>query len=365
MAEFDMDNVYGGEALEDDTSSEQDGYESEQADEIPIDPSEVFGDGVEDNEIEADENFDDGEDAPDDGAESSPNLYQSVASALKEDGILNTIDNIDDIDNPDALREVINAEIQNGIGEVHRRVANALNQGLDPDSVKYYENILADIDTNYNEDALRDESDAGVRNRQNIIYQSCIAQGMSEERAKREVKKSFDAGTDIEDALDGVATLRKGVQQEYTAKINEVKRREQEQEQMRKEYEEDMYDRIMRAPGVTGNLSENTRRAMLNNIGRASVRNRDGRLVTPMQKAMEDDPVKWRATIAELYTVTDGFKDFSALGTTQAQKQIRRGMKNLERTLKGNGTNGWGGAYRYANNADDEGGRASDVEIQY
>ena len=51
---------------------------------------------------------------------------------------------------------------------------------------------------------LSDESEKGEKLRKDLIYQDFLNRGYSKERATKEVQKSLNAGTDIEDARESL-----------------------------------------------------------------------------------------------------------------------------------------------------------------
>lgn len=349
MAEFDMNNVYGGEDLDSDEPIEDE--PKDVSDEL-FDESDFQSDDDGEDEDFDDEDHDehtDGEDEPyEDGDDSSPNFYRSIATALSEDGVL-TVSNIDGIQSPDDLKAAIQYEIEQGISESNKRIQYALSNGVQPDEIQHMENVIEQLNELQRID-LEDESNEGVDNRKQIIYQGCIANGMTPERAVKEVDKSFRAGTDIDDARENLDFLIKSIRGMYRELVETRKREEEEREQRRQEYHENLAKSIIDEDGYTGSLSDNTKRRILDNLSRPTTKLRDGRIVTPIQKFQSEHPAEWQRITAELFTITDGFTDFSALGRREARKQINKGMANLEKALKSGSTRSSGGSYRYANN---------------
>jgi hypothetical protein len=65
--------------------------------------------------------------------------------------------------------------------------------------------------------------------RKQLIYQDFINRGYSQERASREVEKSINAGTDIEDAKEALEELKRYFKSSYEKEIQEAKDRTQKQ----------------------------------------------------------------------------------------------------------------------------------------
>jgi hypothetical protein len=94
-------------------------------------------------------------------------------------------------------------QVQSKLDAKQKRIDEALGVGIEPDEIKKYENTLNYLEGITN-DIIEDESEQGEQLRRNLIYQDYINRGFSEARAKKEMEKSFNAGTDIEDALEAI-----------------------------------------------------------------------------------------------------------------------------------------------------------------
>ena len=98
------------------------------------------------------------------GASPETNFYSSIASALKEEGVFPDLDDkeVDAIKGPEDFREIFERQIQAGLEEAHKRVYNALNDGVEPNVVKQYEKTLGFLNS-ITEEHLNDESEKGIR----------------------------------------------------------------------------------------------------------------------------------------------------------------------------------------------------------
>lgn len=128
-----------------------------------------------------------------------------MLNALKEDGSLPELsdEDITNVKDDEGFRDAFEKVIQDRLDERTKRIENALNAGADIGEIKQYENILTTLN-NIDEDALKQEGAKGDDLRRRIIAQDLMNRGYSEDKIKREVKKSFDAGTDIEDAIEAL-----------------------------------------------------------------------------------------------------------------------------------------------------------------
>ena len=298
----------------------------------------------------------DGDDSPAGGVSS---LYSDLAKALAEDGILGDAEAAGRVTDADGLRGVIDSELASRLDAKQRRVLAALDAGAPQDDVRQLEAMIEDL-KQYDEAKLTDESDAGVAARKEIIFRAALFNGLDEGRARKEVEKSIKAGTDIDDARDGLAMMRQSVGEAYNGMVSEGRRR---QEEARRGYEERcraLEGDIMSGDGVTGKLSEGVRRRIVNNVMVRSETLPDGRQVTPLQKFCMTDPSASRI-LGELFTITDGFRDFGKLSEANVRKGVSRGLAAMERRLQGRQASD-PGTMRYAGDGEPDAGRY-EIEI--
>lgn len=363
MDDITMDDVFNGdyEAGEDETVSQDDvgfepesgGYETEANDNITADDytaMDAVFDGTAEEESQESVGGYVGDGMPSGGAEdSSPYMYSSIARALTEEGILN-LPNIDAVHDAASLRAAFDREIEGRMSPIQQRVNWALNYGMQPTEIQQYEQALRECQS-YDDNAIADESDDGVDLRRNLIYQGCLARGMNEQQANREVEKSFKAGTDLEDARDARDFVTQSISARYQQAMEDGRQQSARRAAEQDRRDQSLYNSIVNDDGsMFGNLSETLKKQAVNNyFGR--VRMPDGKVVSPIVAASVSNPQLFEKAILLTYTLTDGFRNFDRLGQMSANKSIKRGIAGLERALKGGGAGG-GGAYKYANNAD-------------
>lgn len=286
-------------------------------------------------------------------------LYGSVARALMEDGILH-IDDASGVTDAASLRDAIEAEIYGRMNPLQQRVTAALNYGMSPDEIQTYEGALQEL-SGYTDEMVADESDSGVELRRNLIYQACLARGMNDKQAEKEVNKSFKAGTDLEDAQEARSTIYGALRDRYDGVMSERAEAQRQAYAARDGYNRALYDSVVHDDGrMVGDLTENTKRMVIGNMFSRSVRMGDGSVATPIEAMAATDPVRFQKAIGIAFTLTNGFRDFDRLAGVKAGRAVKKGIEGLERALRGGG--GGGGNLRYANNAamnDDDG----DMEI--
>ena len=289
--------------------------------------------------------------------ESSPDVYSSIARALTEDGILNLPD-IDGVHDAATFRQAIEAEIYNRLTPMQRRVNAALGVGVQPNAIQQYETAMNEA-ASFTDERIADESDEGQEARKNLIYQGCLARGMTQQQAEREVNKSFKAGTDIEDARDARDVVMRSLQGSYQQLLNNQKAQRDNEAAASQRFQQSVYDSVANDDGrMFGSLTANTKRLVLNNLMNRSIRLNDGSSMTPVEAYAAQDPVGFQKAVGVIFTLTDGFRNFDRLGDIKANRSVKRGIAGLEKALRSTGAGG-GGAYKYANNVN---GREEDDE---
>lgn len=172
---------------------------------------------------------------------------------MKEEGIFPDLDeeSYSKIKEPEDFRDLIEQQIKAGLDERQKRIDEALNVGIEPTEIKKYENTLYFLD-NIKEESISDEGDNGEKLRKDLIYQDFINRGYSKERATREVQKSFNAGTDIEDAKEALKSNMDYFKDKYNELINDAKLEAAEEEKERKEKAEKLKTSILNDKEVLG-----------------------------------------------------------------------------------------------------------------
>lgn len=162
-------------------------------------------------------------------ANSSPSFYSSILSAFRDDGLLPelTDEEIENVKDDADVKELFNKVLDSRLDQRTKRIQDALNGGADIQEVKQYENILAQL-TNISEDAVSEEGEAGEDLRRRIIAQDYMNRGFSRERIERELRKSFNAGTDIDDAKEALQNNIQFFTEKYQGIIRQGQERDKQ-----------------------------------------------------------------------------------------------------------------------------------------
>ena len=284
------------------------------------------------------ENTEEKEDTTPKGDGTSPkNFYSSIAKALKEEGIFPDLDDegLSKVKDPEDFRDLIDQQIKAGLDERQKRIDEALNAGVEPTEIRKYENTINFLDS-IKEENISDEGDKGEKLRKDLIYQDFINRGYSKERAAREVQKSFNAGTDIDDAKEALKSNIDFFRDKYDELVNDAKSEAEQEERERKEQAEKLKSSILNDKDVFGDLSvdKSTRQKIYDNIAKPVYKDPEtGEYFTAIQKYEMENRTDFLKNIGLLFTLTDGFKNLDGLVKGKVRKEVKKGLRELEHTL--------------------------------
>ena len=284
------------------------------------------------------ENTEEKEDTIPKGDGTSPkNFYSSIAKALKEEGIFPDLDDegLSKVKDPEDFRDLIDQQIKAGLDERQKRIDEALNAGVEPTEIRKYENTINFLGS-IKEENISDEDDKGEKLRKDLIYQDFINRGYSKERAAREVQKSFNAGTDIDDAKEALKSNIDFFKDKYDELVNEAKSEAEQEEKERKEQAEKLKSSILNDKDVFGDLSidKSTRQKIYDNIAKPVYKDPEtGEYFTAIQKYEMENRTDFLKNIGLLFTLTNGFKNLDGLVKGKVKKEVKKGLRELEHTL--------------------------------
>ena len=351
--EIDVDNLFSDDGGEEEIQvtppapKEKEEKEIEKTtEEEEISPDDLFdnpesvGSGKDNQEEEEDTQSE-----KDKGTSPKTNFYSSIASALKEEGIFPDLDDdtLNGIKTPEDFAEAVEKTVQARLDEKQKRIDAALQADVEPDEVRRYEQTLANLDA-IKEEYITDETEKGERLRKNLIYQDFRNRGYSEARAKREVEKSFNAGTDIEDAKEALESNREYFSTQYQDLIKEAQEEAKEGQRKIKEEAAQLKKSMLEDKEVfTGiTLDKTTRQKAFENITKPVFKTEDGEYLTAIQKYEMDNPVEFRKYLSVLFTMTDGFKNIDGLVKGKVKKEVKQSLRELEHKLSSTGRNSSG-----------------------
>lgn len=278
---------------------------------------------------------------------SLPNLYSSLAKALKEEGFLSDLDLKDDeeIESFDKLGEKIkqanNKAIQDALGfglddvnsltDLQKEYLLALKAGVPTE--RFVESKQAEFSI----ESITDEDlESNEELRKELITRSYIAKGIDEAKAKRLAQTHIDLAEDIEEAKSARDEAINSIKAERAAEIEFRAKQKEEQIKQYKEYEATLKGAFFNTEkiGEIFDVPKQVRDKMYESVSKPVAKTEDGTLVNAITKYQIENPIDFQHKLAWFYTITDGFKKFDTFVT---KKSVSKAALQLESVL--NSTN--------------------------
>ena len=323
-----------------------------------VDPESIFNDDEDSSQegVSSDEDSKNKGDSTSQKSGSSPkNTYSSIAAALKEDGVLLNLedDDVNNINTPDDFAEAIEKEVTKRLDDSQRRMKEALDYGVQPEEVTQYERTINYLNT-LDEDIISSEDEQGETLRRQLIFQDYVNRGFSQERAKKEMEKSFSAGTDVEDAKEALESNKEFFIDSYNKTIQEAKKESENEKKLIQKQAEDLKKAILNTekPYEGISLSKDRRQKIYDSITKVVDKTADGRGLNAIQKYEQENPIEYKQKLATLFELTDGFKNLDVLISGKANKQTRKSLRELDHVLRNTPTYA-DGRLKLANGSED------------
>jgi len=275
----------------------------------------------------------DGEDDSDsdDGDDSSQKLYSSLASALAEEGIISSPE--DPIKGPEDLFNTIKKEIQRNefsdLTDTQKEYLEAVRNGVSVEEFKTVKSFEQQLDNITDEQLAED-----VELRKSIITQNYMNQGLSEEKANKLAQQAVDLNTDVEEAKEGLESVKQFTKEAYQKRIDAQKAAKQkiidDQIKQAKELKKAVFDTKEIIPGMP--INEKVKNDIHDQMTKVIGKSKDGKPLNAFMKAREEDPINFTIKMHYLFHLTNGFKNFDKVVT----KSKSDAVKQLDNLIKGN-----------------------------
>lgn len=348
-----MSSLFSGEEeQEEEISSEETETENDTAE---VDPDEMF-EGLPES-VGSEEHKDNEEDTPDANGGTSPDVFSSIATAFAEEGIFPDLDEdtIKGINSAATFRKAIEEQMKAGLTEQQKRVTEALDNDVEPSQIKQYESLISYLD-GVSEDDLKAEGDEGDMLRKKLIFQDYINRGFSKERAEKMVNKTFENGTEIEDAEEALESNKTYFKNAYQQILDDAKA----------EKENERAEELKKAERIKKSILEDdikffgdveidkaTRQAAFDAISKPIYKDpKTGQTYTAVQKMELDNPEEFMAKIGLLCALTDNLRSIDGLVKKKVKKEVKRGFSALESKIN-NTSRDSRGNLRFSSGVDD------------
>lgn len=266
-------------------------------------------------------------------ASTSKNFFSSLANSLKQEGILPDLSDEDlkNVKDSKDISKLFDSYIASKMDEKQKRIDDALNLGVDASDIKKYENAIAYIDS-ITDDKISNEGQEGENLRKQLIYQDFMNRGYTKERAIKEVQKSFNAGTDIEDAKDALTSNRDYYKEGYEDLIEEAREAKNKVQEDIAQRTEAFKKNVLESDKVFGDIviDTATKKAALDAVLKPQYKDSKGNMITAVQKYQQEHSDEFLKNIGIIYALTNGFTDLNKI----VQSKVKTATKNAYRELE-------------------------------
>lgn len=351
MEELDLDNILSGDEIatlfEEPPKKEpkEEPKEEKKEETTDFDEDNPFGTSQKESVGSEDEDIQGKGDTDNNGVSSSPknkNFYSSITDALVVDGIFPDLDKetIQNVKTPEDFQKIIEEQINARFTEKEKRINEALNNKVEPSVIQQYESTI-DYLNNINDDSLSAEDEEGENLRRQLIYNDYLNRGFSKTRAEKMVNDAIENGTDIDDAKDALQGVKDFYNNKYKEILDSVKENEEKLAEERTKQSENLKKSIMEDKNLYGDVDVDkaTRAKIYDFITKPVHKDSNGNYMTALQKYQSENTIEAMKNFAICYTLTNGFKDWSKLGSKQAKKEVKKGLANLEKVINSTSRN--------------------------
>lgn len=351
MEELDLDNILSSDEIatlfEEPPKKEpkEEPKEEKKEETTDFDEDNPFGTSQKESVGSEDEDIQGKGDTDDKGISSSPknkNFYSSITDALVVDGIFPDLDKetIQNVKTPEDFQKIIEEQINARFTEKEKRINEALNNKVEPSVVQQYESTI-DYLNNINDDSLSAEDEEGENLRRQLIYNDYLNRGFSKTRAEKMVNDAIENGTDIDDAKDALQGVKDFYNNKYKEILDSAKENEEKLAEERTKQSENLKKSIMEDKNLYGDVDVDkaTRTKIYDFITKPVHKDSNGNYMTALQKYQSENTIEAMKNFAICYTLTNGFKDWSKLGSKQAKKEVKKGLANLEKVINSTSRN--------------------------
>lgn len=330
-----------GSSEDDDQSDKNDNDEEADAD---INPDDLFGDETQENVGEDNKSQEVDQDQKDSGSSPKTKFYSSALKALKDDGVLPDLDDefLAKVESPEDFAEAIEKQVAARMSESERRIKEALESKVEVDDIRKYENVLTYLNE-IQDEAIEADTDEAITLRRQIIYQDLVNKGFKPERINKELDKSFNGGTDIDDAKAALESNKEHFQEEYSSIIEKAKADAIKERSLRDQKVKDFQKKVLETEDPFGlKIDKSTRQKIYENTIKPIHKDQNGKVLTTVQKYSSENPEDAEYYFSLFYTMTDGFKNVDKLVGQKVKQQSRSALRDLDTKLKNTPLNGDG-----------------------
>jgi len=271
----------------------------------------------------------------------SSSLLQTFVDTLKDDGVIDiedgvTIESTGDL--IDILRKTISKKELEDLTEEQALYVKSIRNGIPEEDVKINFNNNKALN-NISQTAVNDNEEL----RKTLITQDFIAKGIDEAKAIKLANRSVELGEDLEDANEALASL-KGIEQNRLVLANaEAEKKSLEKSKNNDSRLSALKEEILNKEdwGIKNfKINSTTKEKIFDNMTKVVDYTKDGKGINAINKARLADPDKFEQMESFIYTITNGYTDFSKLTKNATTSALNKLDKALSPTNSGSGSSG-------------------------
>lgn len=283
----------------------------------------VVGDKGQEDSKDTDDKSGDNDDDP------SPNIFSSLAALLKEKELLSSPDSEIETEEDfvNAFRKQIESSEYADLTDKQKEYLQALREGIPEEEVKQHLTNVEQLNS-ITEDVITEDANL----RQRLIYNDLLNKGFTEEKAAKHVQRSVQMEADLEDAKEALESIKQyneaqfNKQKETLAQQKERKQKEEEQRNKRIKEKIKSTEEIIKGYKISDGVKEKIE----NNMFKIVNTNEDGVEENSLMKYARENKEDFDLKLYYLFTITNGFQDFSSIEKTKNTKIL----SDLERAMK-------------------------------
>ena len=255
----------------------------------------------------------------------------------------------------ETFSDLIEAEVNARFDEKQQRIAKALENGVEPTDIKKYESTL-DYISKITDAAIAEESEKGEQLRYNLIYQDFLNKGMSADKAKKYTDRTINAGTDVEDAKEALQSNKEFFSGEYNRLLQEAQQQADEEKAERSKQAKQLQTSLLKDKNLFGDMeiSNDIRKKAFETVSKPVYKDPEtGDYLTALQKYEIEHRADFLKYTGLIFAMTNGFKDFDSFAKGKVKKEMRKGLRDLEKTLNNTSRSKDGNLRMVTNQKDD------------
>lgn len=283
-------------------------------------------------------------------------IYSSIAEALMDEGFF--ADLTDDVKNCQSaadLIELFKKHNQSMLDDEQKRISQALNDGVEPSAINSMERTLKYLNS-ITKEHINDESDEGIKLRQQLIYNDYINKGFSQQRATELVKRAFDSGTDIEDATEALVSNKAHFKSKYDNLLAEARAAKQKEIDDLNTRRENLKKSILDSKTAFGEVEvdKKTRQRVYDVLTKPYYKDKEtGEYLSELGKYEMEHPEEFDKYMAYFYVLTNGFTSLDNVTKSVERKVTKAGLKKLEQVVNSTQRNSDGSLRLVGGNRED------------